>query len=125
MRIMLDTHVYLWWLQDSPKLSVQAREIIMSATEVYVSSASIWEAAIKSSIGKLDVNIDTLVDEIAKNGFQVLDITPKHAARIMQLPDIHRDPFDRMLLAQALSEPLRFVTADILLAGYSDLVEVI
>ncbi|WP_124948675.1 type II toxin-antitoxin system VapC family toxin [Sulfuriferula thiophila] len=125
MRILLDTHVYLWWLQDSPKLSLQAREIIISATEVYVSSASIWEAAIKSGIGKLDVNVDTLVEEIEKNGFQVLDITPKHAARIMRLPDIHRDPFDRMLLAQALSEPLKFLTADSLLAGYSDLVDVI
>lgn len=125
MRILLDTHVYLWWLQDSPKLSSQAREIIISATEVYVSSASIWEAAIKSEIGKLDVNVDTLVEEIEKNGFQVLDITPKHAARIMRLPDIHRDPFDRMLLAQALSEPLKFLTADSLLAGYSDLVDVI
>lgn len=125
MRILLDTHVYLWWLQDSPKLSSQAREIIISATEVYVSSASIWEAAIKSGIGKLDVNVDTLVEEIEKNGFQVLDITPKHAARIMRLPDIHRDPFDRMLLAQALSEPLKFLTADSLLAGYSDLVDVI
>jgi PIN domain nuclease of toxin-antitoxin system len=125
MRILLDTHIYLWWLQDSPKLSAQAKEIIISATEVYVSSASIWEAAIKSGIGKLDVNVDTLIDEIEKNGFQALDITPKHAARIMLLPDIHRDPFDRMLLAQALSEPLKFVTADSLLAGYSDLVEVI
>ncbi len=125
MRILLDTHVYLWWLQDNPKLSIQAKEIIISATEVYVSSASIWEAAIKSGIGKLDVNVDTLVNEIEKNGFQVLDITPKHAARIQLLPDIHRDPFDRMLLAQALSEPLKFVTADSLLAGYSDLVEVI
>ncbi|MFA5171886.1 MAG: type II toxin-antitoxin system VapC family toxin [Sulfuriferula sp.] len=125
MRVLLDTHIYLWWLQDSPKLSTQGKEIIIAATEVYVSSASIWEAAIKSGIGKLDVNVDTLVDEIGKNGFQVLDITPKHAARIMQLPNIHRDPFDRMLLAQALSEPLKFLTADSLLAGYSDLVEVI
>lgn len=125
MRIILDTHVYLWWLQDSPKLSAHGKEIIISATEVYVSSASIWEAAIKAGIGKLDVNVDTLVDEIGQNGFQVLDVTPKHAARIMQLPDIHRDPFDRLLLAQALSEPLKFVTADSLLSGYSDLVEVI
>ncbi len=125
MRILLDTHVYLWWLQDSPKLSAHGKEIIISATEVYVSSASIWEAAMKAGIGKLDVNVDTLVDEIAQNGFQVLDVTPKHAARIMLLPDIHRDPFDRLLLAQALSEPLKFVTADSLLSGYSDLVEVI
>ncbi|WP_157662769.1 type II toxin-antitoxin system VapC family toxin [Sulfuriferula sp. AH1] len=68
---------------------------------------------------------NTYCEEIEKNGYQVLDITPKHAARIMLLPDMHQDPFDRMLLAQALSEPLKFVTADSLLAGYSDLVEVI
>jgi PIN domain nuclease of toxin-antitoxin system len=125
MRILLDTHVYLWWLQDSPKLSKTGKEKIISALDVYVSSASIWEAAIKAGIGKLDVDVDVLVSEIGNNGFQELPITPKHAARVKQLPNIHRDPFDRILLAQALSEPLQFLTVDGILAGYSELVEVI
>lgn len=125
MRILLDTHVYLWWLQDHPKLSKAGRERIISASEVYVSSASIWEATIKASIGKLEVDVNQLVAEIENSGFQELPISAKHAATVAQLPDIHRDPFDRILVAQALSEPLRFLTADGILGGYSELVEVI
>ncbi|RYF48525.1 MAG: type II toxin-antitoxin system VapC family toxin [Cytophagaceae bacterium] len=125
MRILLDTHVYLWWLQDHPKLSKAGRERIISASEVYVSSASIWEATIKAGIGKLEVDVNQLVAEIENSGFQELLISAKHAATVAQLPDIHRDPFDRILVAQALSEPLRFLTADGILGGYSELVEVI
>jgi PIN domain nuclease of toxin-antitoxin system len=125
MRILLDTHVYLWWLQDHPKLSKAARDRIISASEVYVSSASIWEATIKAGIGKLEVDVNQLVAEIESSGFQELPISAKHAATVAQLPDIHRDPFDRILVAQALSEPLRFLTADGILGRYSELVEVI
>ena len=125
MRLLLDTHVYLWWLQDHPKLSKEGRAKIVSATEVYVSSASIWEATIKSGIGKLDVDINMLVSEIEKNDFLELPISAKHAAMVAQLPDIHRDPFDRILIAQALCEPLRLLTADGLLSAYSELVDVI
>lgn len=125
MRLLLDTHIYLWWLQDSPKLSKQAREQIVAASEVYVSSASIWEASIKIGIGKLEMEVDVLVSEIEKSGFQELPITAKHGAAVMRLPDIHRDPFDRMLVAQAVSEPLRLLTADSILGKYSELIEVI
>lgn len=125
MRLLLDTHVYLWWLQDHPKLSDAGRLKIMSATEVYVSSASIWEATIKAGLGKLEVDIGQLVAEIAGSGFQELPISAKHAARGAQLPDIHRDPFDRILIAQAMCEPLRFLTVDGILGGYSELVEII
>lgn len=125
MRILLDTHVYLWWLQDNPKLSTAARDRIISASEVYVSSASIWEATIKAGIGKLEVDVKQLVAEIEGSGFQELPISAKHAATVAQLPDIHRDPFDRILVAQAIGEPLRFLTADSILSGYSELVEVI
>lgn len=125
MRLLLDTHVYLWWLQDHPKLSKEGRSKIVSASEVYVSSASIWEATIKAGIGKLEVNVNELVAEIANGGFQELPITAKHAATVADLPDIHRDPFDRILIAQALCEPLRFLTADGILKGYSELIEVI
>ena len=125
MRLLLDTHVYLWWLQDHPRLSKAGRSAIAGATEVFVSSASIWEAAIKSGIGKLNVDVNALVTEIANSGFRELPVTALHAARIILLPNFHRDPFDRILIAQALCEPLRFVTRDASLRKYSELVEVI
>ena len=125
MRILLDTHVYLWWLQDHPNLSKSARTRIIGASTVYISSASIWEATIKASIGKLEVDVNQLVLEIVNSGFQELPISAKHAAMVAQLPDIHRDPFDRILVAQALCEPLRLLTADGILCQYSELVETI
>ncbi|WP_334189726.1 type II toxin-antitoxin system VapC family toxin [Noviherbaspirillum sp.] len=125
MRLLLDTHVYLWWLQDHPKLSKEGRAKIIDASEVYISSASIWEASIKAGIGKLEVDINQLVSEIANSGFLELPIAAKHAAMVMQLPDIHRDPFDRILIAQALCEPLRLLTVDGILKDYSELVDVI
>ena len=125
MRLLLDTHILLWWLQDHPRLSLPARNRIAGAEEVYVSSASIWEAGIKFKIGKLDVQIDELVTEISRNHFAELAISHRHAAQVGRLPDIHRDPFDRMLVAQAMCEPLRLLTADRILANYSELVEVV
>lgn len=125
MRLLLDTHVYLWWLQDSRKLSKSARSRILAATEIFVSSASIWEATIKSGIGKLEVDIDDLVSEIEISNFRELPVTARHAAAVAKLPDIHRDPFDRLLIAQALSEPLRLLTADKVLTQYSELVELV
>ena len=85
-------------------------------------AASIWEAAIKSSLGKLEADIDSLVSEIARSGFVELPISASHAAMMRKLPDVHRDPFDRMLVAQAMTEPLRLVTSDASLAMYTDLV---
>jgi PIN domain nuclease of toxin-antitoxin system len=125
MRLLLDTHIYLWWLQDSAKLSKKVRAKIISAVEVYVSSASIWEAAIKVKLGKLSVDVDQLVVEIERSGFRELPVSARHAAAVMQLPDLHRDPFDRILVAQAICEPLRFLTADEALTGYSELVSLI
>jgi|SRR5450830_82845 len=125
MRLLLDTHIYLWWLQDSQKLSKEARTKIIAASEVYVSSASIWEAAIKVGIGKLEADVSQLISEIENSGFQELPISAKHALTVMQLPDIHKDPFDRMLVSQAISEPLRLLTVDPILKGYSELVEII
>ena len=125
MRLLLDTHIYLWWLQDNRKLSKAGRAKIIAADEVFVSSASIWEASTKAGLGKLDVDIDAVVAEIPKSGFVELAVSARHAARLMQLPNIHRDPFDRILIAQALSEPLRFLTIDAMLQSYTDLVEVV
>jgi PIN domain nuclease of toxin-antitoxin system len=125
MRILLDTQMYLWWLQDHPKLSQAARAMIVAATDVYISSASIWEASIKIGIGKLDADIDQLVAEIDNSGFKELPVAARHAAMVTRLPDLHRDPFDRILVAQALCEPLRLLTAYAVLRGYSELVEVL
>jgi PIN domain nuclease of toxin-antitoxin system len=125
MRILLDTHIYLWWLTDSPKLSTAARNTIETATDVYISSVSIWEAGIKISAGKLEADIDDLIEGIQENRFIELPITAKHSKQAAQLPDIHRDPFDRMLVAQALCEPLRLLTADEQVAKYSELVDLV
>ncbi|MGV8838532.1 type II toxin-antitoxin system VapC family toxin [Cellvibrio sp.] len=125
MRILLDTHIYLWWLTDSPKLSSAIKQKIETATEVYISSASIWEAGIKISAGKLEADIDDLIEGIQENRFIELPITTKHAKQAAQLLDIHRDPFDRMLVAQTLCEPLRLLTADEQVAKYSELVDLV
>ena len=125
MRLLLDTHVFLWCIKNDRRLSKTTRSKILDATEVYVSSASIWEAIIKVKLKKLDVDIDQMVKAIPKSGFLELPITAHHAAAVSRLADIHRDPFDRILIAQAISEPLTFLTADAALKNYSDLVEVI
>lgn len=107
------------WRTDSPFRTSIGR---VAASEVYVSSASIWEATIKAGIGKLDVDVHALVLQISKSGFQELPISATHAAThsamVAHLPDLHRDPLDRILIAQALCEPLRFLTADEILQGY-------
>jgi len=125
VRLLLDTHVYLWFLADSPKLSKAARLRISNADMVYVSAASIWEASIKIGIGTLSANIDDLVAGIEASGFVELPVLARHAARVNSLPAHHRDPFDRLLIAQAINEPLRLLTADELLTRYTDLVEVV
>ncbi len=122
MRILLDTHIYLWWLDDSPLLSPTARKMIEEAEIVFVSSASIWEAVIKISLGKLEAGPADLVAGIRESGFEPLPITPEHTLALCRLDDHYKDPFDRMLLSQSLTEPLRLITADALLPAYSDLV---
>ena len=120
--MLLDTQVYLWYLADSRKLSGKAKREIASAEEVFVSAASIWEAAIKAALGKLIAAPDDLVAGIGGSGFVELPVSARHAARVMALPQHHRDPFDRLLLAQAIDEPLHLLTADATLRRYSDLV---
>src|SRR5690349_12260118 len=112
MRILLDTHVFLWSIKDDRKLSKRARQKIINADEVYISSASIWEAAIKIQLQKLDANIEDLIESIPESGFLELPVTSNHAAGILKLPHFHRDPVDRILIAQAIYEPLIFLTAD-------------
>ena len=122
MKILLDTHVYLWWVADSRSLTKAARKKIAGADAVFVSAASIWEAIIKIGIGKLAADPAALVRGIGESGFEPLPVTPEHALALTRLRDHHKDPFDRILLAQAITEPLYFLTADRSLSVYSDLV---
>lgn len=122
MRLLLDTHIYLWALNGSPRLSVAACDLIEQAEEVYVSAASLWEAAIKIGLGRLQANMDDLIAGITLSGFRELPVMARHAARLAAIADHHKDPFDRLLISQALEEPLRLLTVDTVLAQYSDLV---
>lgn len=125
MRLLLDTHLFLWSVTDSPRLSAEARRSIVSADEVYVSAASIWETAIKAGLGKIRGDIAQLAEAIGGSGFVELPVTAVHAARVSELPLHHRDPFDRLLVAQAMTEPLVLLTADAALLPYSDLVRLV
>ena len=119
MRLLLDTHLFLWALDGS--LSSKARDVLDSADDVYVSAASIWEISIKARLGRLDADPAEIARQIGLCGFLALPISLNHAAYVYQLPvpdGDHKDPFDRMLVAQALSEPLILVTADKQLAKY-------
>lgn len=125
MRLLLDTHLMLWSMQDSRSLSAAAREQLRKADVVFVSAASLWEVAIKVGLGKLEVDTTLLEQKLADAGFQQLPVSWSHALKLRDLPPLHRDPFDRMLVAQAMTEPLRLLTHDAALADYSDLVTLV
>jgi PIN domain nuclease of toxin-antitoxin system len=119
VRLLLDTHVLLWWLADDRQLGKDARATISSVNhQVLVSAASVWEIAIKAGLGRIEIELDDLGDAIVKSGFEPLPISVQHAVRVGQLPRVHRDPFDRMLVAQASLEELRLVTHDRVFARY-------
>ena len=115
MRLLLDTHVVLWALADSPRLSKSARQLLAdSENECWVSSASVWEIAIKLVLGKyaLGLPLSALVEAIDEAGFRTLDVSTRHATAIECVGVPHGDPFDRLLLAQCEVETLRLLTAD-------------
>lgn len=112
MKILLDTHVVIWWFEDSTRLSAEVREAIsLPENLVLVSAASAWEISIKRSIGKLDAPRD-LETVVPASGFNWLPVMPRHAIAVETLPLIHRDPFDRLLIAQAIVEDAILVTRD-------------
>ncbi len=117
MRLLLDTHVVLWWRLDAPDLSRRVRRAIASADQVFVSAASAWEVAIKVALGKLrlDEPFAAMVDD---STFDQLPVSFEHAARLQVLPPHHADPFDRMLVAQAQVEGLTIVSHDARLRDY-------
>jgi PIN domain nuclease of toxin-antitoxin system len=124
MRVLLDTHLLLWALSSPGKLSKRARTRIESS-EVYASAASIWEISIKSALGKLEADPFDVLAGVEPAGFNHLPISGGHAAKVVELPPIHRDPFDRLLVAQARVEPMILLTDDGVLGGYGEFVEVV
>lgn len=125
MNLLLDTQIYLWAVDKVPRLRPHTRELIQAADEVYVSAASIWEACLKIALGKLDAPIAGLVHSITASGFAELPVLAIHAMGVAELPPIHRDPFDRLLVAQAQAAALHLLTADAILGDYSPRVIVV
>lgn len=123
MNLLIDTQAFLWWVEDDKRLTKRARTVIGSARNTcFVSIASAWELAIKASIGKLKLRIPVgryVDDHIANNRFDLLPIALSHVVRVERLPLHHGDPFDRLLIAQALEEELTIVTADAHFESYA------
>ena len=125
MKVLLDTHVALWAITDSPRLAGAAREAIMSpAAEIWISAATVWEISIKHALGRgaMPISGTAAIAWFNQAGYQFLPVLPEHAAAVETLPHHHQDPFDRLLVAQAIAEPVRFYTADPLLPPYSELI---
>ena len=122
MKYLLDTHTFLWWIADSPKISQGARDVIVDTrNEIFLSTASIWEMMIKSKLKKLDLPDNPrefIIEQLFLNSKNILNITVDHTFEIYSLPEIHKDPFDRMLVAQAKVESFSIVTADPLVKQY-------
>jgi PIN domain nuclease of toxin-antitoxin system len=128
VNVLLDTHVALWAIADSPKLPAAARELILAETStIYVSVASLWEIGIKFALqrGDMPVSGKAALQYFRQAGYRVLPIEAEHTIAVEALPPHHQDPFDRLLVAQALTEPLRLITHDRQVAKYSDTIVVV
>jgi PIN domain nuclease of toxin-antitoxin system len=128
MRLLVDTHLLLWATAKSRRLPREARVLLEDpVNEVLFSAASLWEIVIKSALRKADFKVDVarLRPAFAEMGFAELPVCGAHAERLASLPPLHKDPFDRMLVAQSLAEPLVLLTNDGVLAGYGDVVKVV
>ena len=125
MKLLLDTHVLLWALTESPRVDAIRKRLQAADNEVYFSVASVWEIAIKASLGKLKADATEVRDAALEGGFVELPILGPHALHVGGLPWHHRDPFDRLLIAQAAAEPMRLLTADEQLLAYGGPVELV
>ena len=127
MKLLLDTATFLWWITDHESLSRRARDLISDeANEVWFSTVSSWEIVIKAGLGRVRLPEKAerfLPKQLGANGFQVLPIHLRHTLRVAGLPDLHRDPFDRLLVAQAIVEGFTIVSGDAQLSRYSAPVE--
>ncbi len=117
MRLLLDTHALLWWQQGDRRLSPVARRAISDADSVQVSAAALWEIVIKAQLGKIEASLDAVFD-LSADGFRELPIRGIHARAAGELPPHHKDPFDRMIAAQAQVEDLTLVTSDPIFTAY-------
>jgi PIN domain nuclease of toxin-antitoxin system len=120
MKVLLDTHTLLWALTDESKLSERVRKLLPRA-DTWFSVASLWEILIKAHVGKIPLPRPTgpfVMSKLQLNGVRLLNVTPDHVLRVESLPDHHRDPFDRMLIAQSLEERIPVITADRVFARY-------
>lgn len=123
MKLLIDTHIMLWWLSDDTKLPENARQLISTPDHaIFVSHASLWEIQIKAMAGKLTANLQDIIQQLPENNFQQLPIHANHLLALGMLPPHHQDPFDRMLIAQAIHEPMHLLTHDKQLSNYSELV---
>ena len=125
MNLLLDTHVALWAIADSERLPARARELISApTTTVWISAATLWEIAVKHALGRGDMPVSATqaLAWFRESGYRILPVEAEHALAVEALPAHHRDPFDRILIAQALVEPLRLMTHDAIVARYSDTV---
>ena len=121
MRLLVDTHVFLWFILDDPRIATTARPLLMEPEHTrYLSIASVWEVAIKHGLGKLQLTggVPRFLRDVEQANFEILDITPGHILELATLPLHHRDPFDRMLIAQAKHEGMHLLTADPHFAAY-------
>lgn len=113
MRLLLDTHAFLWWLSDDARLGQGVRDLIADpANDIFVSVVSLWEIQVKVRVGKLDADLQEILDAIEAQAFELLPIHPSHLLRLGSLPSHHKDPFDHLLIAQAIAEAVAFVSED-------------
>jgi PIN domain nuclease of toxin-antitoxin system len=113
LRVLLDTHALLWWLDGDSRIEHKAQDLITDpANDILVSAASLWEIVVKVRVGKLQADIHEIVAAIDVQGFEMLDIRPEHLEELVHLPMHHRDPFDHLLIAQAVAEGLIFLSED-------------
>ena len=118
-RYLLDTHALLWWLADDPRLGPRMRAIIATpADEIMVSTVSLWEIVVKIRIGKLTADVGAIERAIGRFDIERLDLLPQHLTTLASLPTHHRDPFDHLLIAQAITEDAAFVSQDEVMARY-------
>ena len=125
MRVLLDSHILIWLMAGDVRLTSKARTLITGADAVYASTASFWELSIKVGVGKLRLDVERLADLLDAAGISELLVKRQHVLGVAKLPLLHKDPFDRLLVVQAITERMNFVTADRKLAPYSRLVTVV
>ena len=122
MRILLDTHIALWIFAGSPRIEPIRDTILSPETEVFISVASWWELAIKIGLGKIEADLKELRWAAKESGFSELPVRGEHTEQLLKLRPVHNDPFDRLMVAQAMTEPMRFITVDNKLEEYSELI---